>query len=359
MKKYCFWNVNNSNLDPPLENVDLKETYSTGYVIVHPDVEQLLRDQNTIVPTGENTNEDEDKTPTQESTANWTTDVMAHIAFVCQTVTHEEWDKERLYEDYSTKFGNSNEESKAKNEESKKKFDFIYDNWKSILSTFVLCKNDTAVNEALKHEIKLEFDRTVIYSMDSRSTDPGDFFNDIRKLKDPIDIRAYAVNVNGEEVAKALKASGDTNNKDSTERTLVLYTNTNKYTYAFAYSLTGQCNLRVNPSPKVRGDSDQHFLYVLCPHASAATAAVHGIYRQLLKFKSSPSMAESEQTVIASIASGATIPAHNIRQQPTNDSNQSDTNPPIGAAPVASILERSRSDDDDDTHINSKKNTQL
>ncbi|CAF1652649.1 unnamed protein product, partial [Adineta ricciae] len=221
------------------------------------------------------------------------------------------------------------------------------------------CKNDTAVNEALKHEIKLEFDRTVIYSMDSRSTDPGDFFNDIRKLKDPIDIRAYAVNVNGEEVAKALKASGDTNNKDSTERTLVLYTNTNKYTYAFAYSLTGQCNLRVNPSPKVRGDSDQHFLYVLCPHASAATAAVHGIYRQLLKFKSSPSMAESEQTVIASIASGATIPAHNIRQQPTNDSNQSDTNPPIGAAPVASILERSRSDDDDDTHINSKKNTQL
>ncbi len=67
---------------------------------------------------------------------------------------------------------------------------------------------------------------------------------------------------------------------------LVIYTNNDKNTYHY-HKTSESLKIAVNPNPSQRETQKQNFLYALCEHASAATAALHCISEHIRRHMAS------------------------------------------------------------------------
>lgn len=131
--------------------------------------------------------------------------------------------------------------------------------------------------------------------------------------------------------------------------TLHIFTNTKKY--VFAYESVGNILCAVNPTPSRRDKTEENFLYVLCHHASAATAAVHLVSEQLSKLstKSSPDLSSNKElTCLTLLGHANPLERQNTNAPPTTDpinspstgsdvahpSDQRENNPPTTDAAV-------------------------
>ncbi|CAF4025571.1 unnamed protein product, partial [Rotaria sordida] len=136
-------------------------------------------------------------------------------------------------------------------------------------------------NERMEQQSKNKRKRYAIYSGESQSDEPLKFLENICWLDGEINIRAYATKMDVNRIKDAFYSQiSNATGAESDKGTLYLFTNTHKYTYAYS-KLDEKITFRLNPAPSKRELTDENFLYVLCHHAGAATAAVYLISEQL------------------------------------------------------------------------------
>ena len=202
------------------------------------------------------------------------------VAFVCICAKRDSSNKETLRKEYQALFGNP--------KTPVKEFDFIFDNWIKLYNDFVACETIKCPEITIDNQDQSQPKKNHFISMNSTSEDFAEFLQNIRWSGAEINIRAYA----NEAKAKHVKDIFSGYHKHVTKKnpdggTLYLYTNTDKFTYAYS-KVDQKFKLRLNPRASRLEKMEENFIYVLCRHSRAATAALSLISEQLTKLVGAP-----------------------------------------------------------------------
>jgi hypothetical protein len=333
MKTFCFWDMKNDMQKTLVKNASSTNSPHMDTVIVHPDIIRLIYEEYNLTSLERNEafknfkiypgNNDESR-----NTLSWEKQYgVLRVAFVC-ICADEEKNKEKLFTEYGNLFGNLDKDK------NKQEFNFIYNNWQSILSHFVHCNTGTNAKIELISLNPYEQKHYAVYSAQSQSDDLRKFVECIHQPGKEIDIRAYAKEVNIEKTVRAFdKPPKRRTKKNSSTGIALIFTNTKKYTCAYskdAYNkpLT-KIECRLNPIPSNRDKAEENFLYVLCHHASAATAALNLISDQL--YRSSRNSSTISSHSVDPVPCGKAKPSqsntddtqlNNVTRQASEDHNQ-------------------------------------
>jgi adenosine deaminase len=281
MKTFSFWDIEDDMQKSFIKNANSKDSPCMNTVIVHPDIIRLINEQYKSAPSPQEKNlalknyKIYSENTSKYRRIDWTNQASKlRVAFVCICASQKH-EKKTLREEYYSLFGTSNS--------AIDEFNFIYDNWKCTFSSFVLCDVGT------KPEIELPRSQNkqicdVIRSVHSQSEDPLMFLDEILWSGKEINIRAYVTQIDIEETKRSFntRTTSDKTDAQYGKGTLRIFTNTKKYVFSYS-KLDGNIIYQVNPNPSRREKTEENFLYVLCQHASAATAALHLISEQLSK----------------------------------------------------------------------------
>jgi hypothetical protein len=201
------------------------------------------------------------------------------MAFVCICAERNPSNKEALREEYKALFGNP--------KTPVKEFDFIFDNWDKLYDDFVDCKTIACPEITIENQDQSQ-QKNPIFSMNSALDGFSKFLENIHWSGAEINIRAYANKTTVKDVtAMFSEHHQNVTNKNPDGGTLFLYTNTDKFTYAYS-KVDQKFKLRLNPHASRRETTEQNFMYVLCQHSRAATAALGLISEQLTKLVDAP-----------------------------------------------------------------------
>ena len=220
------------------------------------------------------------------------------VAFVCICAKRDSSNKEELRKEYQALFGNP--------KTSVEEFDFIFGNWIKLYGDFVACET-IKCPEIMIDNLEQSQRKNHIISMNSTSEDFGEFLQKIRWSGAEINIRVYA----NEAVAKDVENIFNEHHESVTKEnpyggTLFVYTNTDKFTYAYS-KFDQKFQLRLNPRASRRETTEQNFIYVLCQHSRAATAALNLISEQLTKLVDALAL---DSAICKSAVVGSNIHAH-------------------------------------------------
>ena len=302
MKKFCFWNINDKMQESFVLSADCKDAPCMNTVIVHPDIIRLIHEQYNSVscPPEKNSALENYKTCLEDTgeceRITWTNQgSKLRVAFVCICASQEH-NKDTLREEYCSLFGGS--------DRGVDEFSFIYDNWQHIHFRFVLREYDTRPEIELRHKASKQISE-VIRSASSQTENPVKFLDEILWLGREINIRAYVDEMDIEKTKTNFEQQiRESTDAKSGKGTLRIFTNTKKY--AFSYSKEGNIIYQVNPNPSRRDKTEENFIYILCHHASAATAALHLMSEQLSEFHNE-SATSVEPIAVGSAKSGVTL----------------------------------------------------
>ena len=300
MQRFCFSNMESNRQDLFVKYAHSRNSPRLNTIIVHPRIVSLILQEyktkgkkpdsvfNSYKIYGEykrklanqNTPTDENQEDGRESSdeLKWTNDYGAtRVAFVCICVAQKSHNKETLREDYEKLFDTSDTPIRE--------FDFIYENWQNILTDFVNGSTVTSIQREINGQNETEPKENVIWSVKSNSKDFEQLLNGVQWSGKEINIYAYVNEANIKDTLKAYrKWHKERSNEKSRKGTLLLFTNTNKYTYGYS-KLGKRFKLQLNPNAtKRQATEDENFLYVLCHHARAVTAALNLISKKISKF---------------------------------------------------------------------------
>ncbi|CAF1340979.1 unnamed protein product [Rotaria sp. Silwood1] len=283
-KNFCFWNVGGTIPKPSNDDALPPDDSLINTVIIHPDIiRRLLKLYGgKTIAINPGFERFACNTPYNYS-IKWANVYGAlRVAFICICANHDKSDqdekiKSEIRKEYDTLFGPNDIE-----------FDNIYDFWRQVRCKFIFfndsetCSNGRHV--LLRHKVD---NRHLVYAAPqnsdlSQSQDKSltGFISHYPLL--PCTIHAYGNHINIENTMEVLqKLVTDTDGEESYKcMTVYIYTNTNRYTHV-PVALSKNFDLKINPHYSKRNKEMGSFLYVLCPNASAATAALHLISRKI------------------------------------------------------------------------------
>ena len=189
-------------------------------------------------------------------------DALERVAFICVCANYDETvpDKEakvnKIREEYRQLFSDD------------QCFDFIHKNWRSIRSEFMVADGDndfpTPNNRVFITDSPLHCGKTM----------------------EKVAIHAFGPNMSNNEKLEELESFIKIYSDDCKLITLSIYTNNDKNKYNYKKSSHDLFKIRINPGPSKRDKTKENFLYALCEHASAATAALHCIIKHVANVSS-------------------------------------------------------------------------
>ena len=283
MKKFCFQNMGYDKQEEFVDKATRIKCPPMNNLIVHPHIISLIIEiyrfrGMTPNPAIEKYNVYTTISGEPPRKLEWVDDYAPlRVAFVCICAKRNPSNKKQLRAEYQELFRDR--------QTRVKEFDFIFNNWKNIYKDFVLRTSKTCLKLQIDYPDQSTRNNLVL-SMDSPSDDFSEFLKDICWSGAEIDIRAYANEASAKHMKETFsKYHGSAIKKNITEQsphggTFYLYTNTDKYTYAYDKVKEG-FQLRLNPRASRREPTEQNFIYVLCHHSRAATAALGLIGKQL------------------------------------------------------------------------------
>lgn len=306
-KDFCF--SNQGGKLPKITNTKhlLPDDTRINSIILHPNIIKLIQEEYKKISSPVDSILQKFKIYDRENSISntnirWTNgNCLIRVAFICACFNYDDNDKKKYREirnEYCRLFPKPVQGSMKVGDE----FDFIYKNWIEIRSTFLFPKkNEENKKEGIPSKIVpyIQLIHTnqqqgncvdyVVYSeLEPQNVAQGkplhdlflEFLQMFRKRK--VEIRAFAQEMNIEEIVKAINTQvNDKHNADMYKDVIVtIYANPNKNKYMYK-TIHHRFKLQVNPKPLKRDYNNENFLYVLCPHASVATAAVHLISEQL------------------------------------------------------------------------------
>lgn len=319
MRRFCFSDMRSRIQESFVKCAHSRNSPRLNTIIVHPHIISLILDEykkhdmtpdsafknykiyrrngrkssNENTPTddnGEDTHElTTEPSPTDNSRGNkrestnqlkWTNDYGAkRVAFVCICADEEGRNKETLRKIYETLFDTA--------DTLIREFDFIYDHWQNILKDFVNGSTITSIQREINEPSETEPKENIIWSVKSHPEDFEKLLKDVKWSGKEINIYAY---INEAKIKQTLdtfkKWYKEHSHEKSRKGTLLLFANTYKYTYAYR-KLGKRFKLQLNPHASKRQitkEQDENFLYVLCHHARAVTAALNLISKRISKF---------------------------------------------------------------------------
>jgi hypothetical protein len=114
-----------------------------------------------------------------------------------------------------------------------------------------------------------------------------------------VEIRAFGPNMSNNEKLQELESFMEIYPKDCKRISLFIYTNNDKNKYNYQKPrCQSSFEIKVNPSPSKRDKTEESFLYALCEHASAATAALHCISNHISRASSTTSQSNTDDYVL-------------------------------------------------------------
>jgi hypothetical protein len=282
-KNFCFWNTDQVMPKPLPEDALPVDDPLINSVIIHPDIVRRL--YQLFIKKKVQVNPAAFKT-FASSTQNteiieWTNEPGAlRVAFFCVCANHDKTNEEEevkstIRADYYDLF-----------EKDDTEFNNLYDLWREVRSEFIFFDNDRKFNQTsnIGHNVllKQEGEHSHLVYSPPQPKDPTqsqdesliEFIRQFRLIK--CTIHAYGNRINIEKTLDALQvlANGPGSSRAYKDTTLYIYTNTNEYKHVLP-KLREKINVKINPHHSNRDRSKESFLYVLCPNASAATAALH------------------------------------------------------------------------------------
>ena len=282
-KNFCFWNTDGTMPKSADKNALPVDDILINTVIIHPDLTKRLLKlyggktieidpgfQRFIINT-------EGTDPVEWKNAYG----ALRVAFICICANHdkrnENEEKERrkkICQDYKTLFQGTDVE-----------FHTIYNFWREVRSELIFSNataETTETPEPGRHVLLGQDQHPNIVYCTPEPSSPApsqykpltDFLHQYRWLG--YTIHAYGNKVNIEKTINVIEQA--INNAGSEEAyqnmTLYLYTNTKVYTYVPS-QFRNKFTFKINPHSSKRDVKKESFLYVVCPRASAATAALH------------------------------------------------------------------------------------
>jgi hypothetical protein len=268
-QKFCFWdteqnrqgNTEQDTIDHPPDDDDDDDDDDvdniTNTIIIHPDIIKRIceRYNNRDVKRAHFKTRWQQLLKGKQCNVTWQNnaiETMQHVAFICFCANSEEVDnkKDLIYEEYKELFYPHDY------------FDFIYENWKKIRHEFVSLDGDRNC-PPLGRRVFIE---------------KSPLWKRIKKPVLQVKIHAFGPNmINNDNVEELERfATFYPNYIKKQDMSVVIYTNNDKNTYHY-HETSESFKIEVNPNPSKRDTQRENFLYVLCEHASAATAALHCI----------------------------------------------------------------------------------
>jgi hypothetical protein len=313
-KDFCFWN-NGGELQIIDKDCLLPDDKSINSIIIHPSIIKLIHEEYKdtsypVYPALEKFKIYNGKDRISNDNINWKNPYGSmRVAFICACFKYdndEQTEKETIQQEYRNLFEKAADESMSVEDE----FDFIYDNWKKICSEFIfpdkkegsLSKSPPYIEIIQKNKQQKDDVHDVVYSEpEPRNVTEGkplheifiDFLQKFHGKK--AWIRAFAQGMDIEKTVEAINRQVDNENYTGVYENVIvtIYTNPNKHKYTYR-TINHRFKLQVNPKPSKRDYTNENFLYVLCPHASAATVAVHLISEQIFETHVYPPTTSSE-----------------------------------------------------------------
>ncbi len=176
-------------------------------------------------------------------------EAMERVAFICVCGnSKDDTDKKSIRTEYEQLFG------------SCRHFDFIYENWKKIRDEFM--SFDGYNNSSIASH------RVIIEKSSCRPS--------TKRREVEVKIHAFGPNMINNENVKELEYFKEFYKNYTNKISLFIYTNNDKNKYHYQET-SESLVIEVNPNPSKRETQRENFLYALCEHASAATAALHCI----------------------------------------------------------------------------------
>ena len=351
MEQVCFSDMRNAQQQSLIENRSSDGTHRMNTIIIHPDIIRLIREDYKLRRDQDFKSDFENFEKYKLNNAGTAREVQwtdqfskMRVAFVCICANREEGNKEKLRKEYEQVFDNQ--------ERPEYEFNFIYDLWQDIYKNFVVCESGG------KPELKLLSDpnkkKYFIRSVESDPEESLKFLEEIAWSSEEINIRAYATEIDYEKAKSGFETwvAANKTKLESAKGTLHLFTNTNKYTYAYSVS-NGTITFRLNPAASKREKKEENFIYILCEHASAATAAVYIISEQLSEFTRNP--AEPPNPALFASNGNEVQLGNTITGSTTLDTTTAATPSP----PEAFTMQPEKSaSNNDSTHENNKRSHQ-
>ena len=252
-KEFCFWAESDHHTPSPDDHDDNNIAYT---VIVRPDIIQHIYKRYND-ESHQNTNFEfknrweqllgDNRFNIREQ--NDTDDAIQRVAFICICERPEfNATKCKIREEYTKLFG------------SAKHFDYIYDNWQQIRTEFMLVDNKD-YSSILSHRVCIK-NESPLWTCSTTSEVEAT-------------IHAFGPNMFNNENIQELEYFEQLYPNYIQKIYLIICTNNDKNAYHYG-KIGTSTTMVINPSARATGT--ETFLYVLCEHASAATAALHCIY---------------------------------------------------------------------------------
>jgi len=306
-KDFCFSNQGGELQKITDEDRLLHDDERINSIIIHPSIIKLIHEEykkttRQVYPALQEFKIYNGNDSISNDNINWKYSYGSiRVAFICACFKYDnddEKEKETIKQEYCNLFKKAEHEPMSVQDE----FDFIYENWEQICSEFVFPKQDKEdkkegglskiapyIEMIQKKQQQEDHVQYVVYSEpEPQNVTEGKPLHEIfvEFLKKfalrKVTIRAFAQHMDIEKTVDAINR--EVNKEGSTDLykdvIVTIYTNPNKHKYTYS-TIDHQFKLKVNPKPSKRDNNNQNFLYVLCPHASAATVAIHLISEQL------------------------------------------------------------------------------
>ncbi|CAF1957546.1 unnamed protein product [Rotaria magnacalcarata] len=221
---------------------------------------------------------------------------LAPVALAITYLTHSEWAQlNSCKPEYDIMFANS------QNNQSKN-FETVRKECKNIYNKFM---KGNVINLTADHDMTITEDDNSFTSVKFMSIPPSSEISTLKQIAEQVTqsenkvsiIFGFCSTLDIKETVKYLKKKLESNNTGETNQegrnalstnsgtikskvTVYLHSNLNKYAYADA-TIDDKITLKINYHPDKRTNCDEetemHALYVIGPHGSAATAALHHI----------------------------------------------------------------------------------
>jgi hypothetical protein len=277
-RNFCFWDPENnrrenteqdtSNSSPDDDDDDIDRDPNSDHddniantIIIHPDIIKriLKRYDNSNLKQTNFKDRWQQLLKGEQSDVEWQNDVMQHVAFICVCENSEKDVAKRdfIYEEYKELFHPHDY------------FNFIYENWTKIRDEFMLGGDGNV--PSLSQRVFIE--KSPLWVPTNN-----------RNIE--VKIHAFGPNMINNENVEELERFKKSYPKYTENMSLVIYTNNDKNTYHY-HKTSESLKIAVNPNPSQRETQKQNFLYALCEHASAATAALHCISEHIRRHMAS------------------------------------------------------------------------
>ena len=309
---FCFFQVKKTSTNdqaaiPRTENVPDVDRESFSNIVIHRDVvKAILHRLEDVEPKGPFYEYYSTRYPSISDEETWNRlRPVAQVAYICFS------NIEKPNDEYNALFPHHN---------GGKMFEYVKKIWERICSQFInVTDQDEGVQEYRHVFIESwEFfsnpasssvnDSSHVYMSPQNSDDlsptklnPLFTFMNNQRPSSKLEINLHAGRMNLLKMTDDIDDKCSKQNADFQRLSLTIYMNQDKNKYKY-YKSGNLLKLQVNPNPTNRDETQEKYLYVICNHAGAATAALHKVIDQI-----SANPRNTENQIVAIPSSQTTI----------------------------------------------------